>query len=194
MAIAIKSVTEVCEAAKRAALEIAGASTDAKDAALEATARLLGERSAEILEANAADLDDERAAGLSEALRDRLTLSEERIAAMAEGVRAVAALPDPVGEVLDERTLESGLRMRKVRVPLGVIAVVYEARPNVTVDCAALTLKSGNAIVLRGSSYAARSNAVLAQIVREAVSEAGLPEAAVFLLAAGGRDDIEQLA
>ena len=94
---------------------------------------------------------------------------------MATGVGAIAALPDPVGEVIEQRTLASGLRMKKVRVPLGVIAVVYEARPNVTVDCAALTLKSGNAIVLRGSSYAARSNGALAAVVREAVAEAGLP-------------------
>src|SRR3954453_13535891 len=115
MAIATKSVTELCEAAKRAALEIGSASTEAKDSALEATAELLGERSGEILEANAADLADERAAGLAEALRDRLTLNEERVAAMAEGVRAVAALPDPVGELIEERTLVSGLEMRKVR-------------------------------------------------------------------------------
>src|SRR5215203_4665749 len=194
MATATRTVAEICESAKRASRELAVTSTEAKNAALARLAELLGARTGEILEANADDLADERAAGLTPALRDRLTLDEARIAAMAEGVRAIAALPDPVGEVLDERTLESGLRMRKVRVPLGVIAVVYEARPNVTVDCAALTLKSGNAIVLRGSSYAERSNAVLAQIVREAVSEAGLPEAAVFLLAAGGRDDIEQLA
>ena len=136
--------------------------------------RLLGERSGEILEANAADLADERAAGLTTALRDRLTLTEERIAAMAEGVRTVAALDDPIGEELDRETLESGLDLRKVRVPLGVVAVVYEARPNVTIDCAALTIKSGNAIVLRGSSYAERSNAALAAIAREALAEAGL--------------------
>jgi glutamate-5-semialdehyde dehydrogenase len=113
---------------------------------------------------------------------------------MAEGVRAIAALPDPVGETLDERTLASGLRLRKARVPLGVIAVVYEARPNVTVDCAALTLKSGNAIVLRGSSYAARSNAALAAVVREAIVEGGLPEEAVALLTSGDRGELAELA
>jgi glutamate-5-semialdehyde dehydrogenase len=113
---------------------------------------------------------------------------------MAEGVREIARLPDPVGETLDERTLASGLELTKVRVPLGVIAVVYEARPNVTVDCAALTLKSGNAIVLRGSSYAARSNAALAAVVREAVAAAGLPEAAVELLESGDRGDLAELA
>jgi glutamate-5-semialdehyde dehydrogenase len=194
MATATRTVAEVCESAKRASHELAVASTEAKNAALRRLAELLGARTGEILEANADDLADERAGGLTPALRDRLTLDEARVAAMAEGVRAIAALPDPVGEVLDERTLESGLRMRKVRVPLGVIAVVYEARPNVTVDCAALTLKSGNSIVLRGSSYATRSNAALAAVVREAITDSGLPEAAVELLTSGDRGELAELA
>jgi glutamate-5-semialdehyde dehydrogenase len=155
----------------------------------------LGERSPEILEANAADLADERADGLTQALRDRLTLTEERVAAMAEGVRAVAALEDPTGEELESKSLESGLSLRKLRVPLGVVAVVYEARPNVTIDCAALTIKSGNAIVLRGSHYAERSNAALAGVAREALAEAGLPEDAVLLLPVGeGHGDLAELA
>jgi glutamate-5-semialdehyde dehydrogenase len=195
MAVTTTTVPEVCEAAKRAALALGSASAEAKDVALEATARLLGERSAGILEANAADLADERAADLTEALRDRLMLSEARIAAMADGVRAVAALDDPIGEELEHKELDGGLDLRKVRVPLGVVAVVYEARPNVTVDCAALTIKSGNAIVLRGSSYAERTNGALAALVREALVEAGLPEDAVLLLPVGeGRDDLAQLA
>jgi glutamate-5-semialdehyde dehydrogenase len=173
---------------------LASASTQAKNAALEATARLLEGRTAEILEANAADLADERAAGLSEALRDRLALSTGRVAAMAEGVRVVAGLDDPVGEELERRTLASGLDLRKLRVPLGVVAVVYEARPNVTIDCAALTIKSGNAIVLRGSSYAERSNGALAAVIREALAEAGLPDDAVVLLAGGGREGLAELA
>src|SRR5215216_5667774 len=170
MATATRTVAEICESAKRASRELAVTSTEAKNAALVRLAELLGARTGEILEANADDLADERAAGLT------------------------PALPDRVGEVLDERTLESGLRMRKVRVPLGVIAVVYEARPNVTVDCAALTLKSGNAIVLRGSSYAARSNAALATVVREAIVEAGLPVEAVELLTSGDRAELAELA
>jgi glutamate-5-semialdehyde dehydrogenase len=194
MATTTVTTTEACAAAKRAAQELASAPTEAKDAALEATARLLGERSAEILEANAADLADRRASGLTEALRDRLTLTGKRVAAIADGVRAVAALADPVGEELEHRTLASGIDLRKVRVPLGVVAVVYEARPNVTIDCAALTIKSGNAIVLRGSSYAERSNGVLAAVVREALAEAGLPEDAVLLLTGGGREDLAELA
>jgi glutamate-5-semialdehyde dehydrogenase len=194
MAVTTTTVADACAAAKRAARALGSAPTEAKNAALGATARLLGERAAEVLDANAADLADERAAGLTEALRDRLALSADRVAAMAEGVRAVADLDDPVGEELERKTLASGLDLRKVRVPLGVVAVVYEARPNVTIDCAALTIKSGNAIVLRGSSYAERSNAALAAIVREALAEAKLPEDAVLLLAGGGREGLAELA
>jgi glutamate-5-semialdehyde dehydrogenase len=165
-----------------------------RNSALEAIARLLGERVGDVLEANAADLADERAAGLTPALRDRLTLDEARIDAMADGARAVAALADPVGEELERKTLESGLELRKLRVPLGVVAVVYEARPNVTIDCAALTVKSGNAIVLRGSHYAERTNGALAAIAREALSEVGLPEDGVVLLEGGGHEDLAELA
>lgn len=194
MAVAAKTVAETCGAAQRAARELGGASTGAKDAALAGIARLLGERVGDVLEANAADLADERAEGLTAALRDRLALSEERIAAMAEGVRAVAALDDPVGEELERKSLDGGLDLRKVRVSLGVVAVVYEARPNVTIDCAALTIKSGNAIVLRGSHYAERTNGALAAIVREALAEAGLPEDGALLLAGGGHEDLAELA
>jgi len=194
MAVTATSVAQSCAAAQRAARAMGGASTEAKDAALEAIARLLGERAGGILEANAADVADEKAEGLSAALQDRLALSEGRIASMADGVRAVIALDDPAGEELDHRTLESGLDLSKVRVPLGVVAVVYEARPNVTIDCAALTIKSGNAIVLRGSHYAERTNGALAAIAREALAEAGLPEDAAVLLAGGGHEDLGELA
>ena len=194
MVTVTRSVAEACTSAKRASRELATASTETKNAALGRLTELLGGRGDAILEANAADLADERAAGLTEALRDRLTLNPDRIDAMAEGVREIAALPDPVGEVLEERILASRLRMRKVRVPLGVIAVIYEARPNVTVDCAALTLKSGNAIVLRGSSYAARCNAALTALVSEAAVEAGLPESSVELLEGGDRAELKELA
>jgi glutamate-5-semialdehyde dehydrogenase len=194
MAVTTTSIAETCAAAQRVARALAAASSEAKDAALDATARLLGERTNEILEANAADLADERAAGLTPALRDRLALNEERVAAMADGVRAVAALEDPIGEELERKTLAGGLDLRKLRVPLGVVAVVYEARPNVTVDCAALTIKSGNAIVLRGSHYAERSNGALAAVVREGLAEAELPEDAVLLLAGGGHEELAELA
>jgi len=193
MAVTETTVKDACAAAKHAAVDLARADTTTKDRALERIAELLEERTDEIGEANAADLADERAQGLSTALRDRLTLTAERIAGIADGVRAVLALSDPVGELIEERTLDSGLELRKLRVPLGVVAVVYEARPNVTIDCAALCIKSGNAIVLRGSSYAQRSNAALAGIVAEGLEAAGLPADGVQLIA-GGREDLAELA
>jgi glutamate-5-semialdehyde dehydrogenase len=193
MATAARTVTDALESARRASRALARADRASKDRALEHLAELLEERSAEVLEANALDLADERAAGLAPALRDRLTLTEARIAAMAEGVGEVTALADPVGEEIERRTLAGGLELRKVRVPLGVVAIIYEARPNVTVDCAALCLKSGNATVLRGSSYAERSNGALAALVRESLAWAGLPEAGVELLA-GDREELAELA
>src|ERR1044072_9305015 len=194
MATTTRSVEESCVAAKRASRGLAGVSSAAKDAALAGVARLLGERLEEVLEANAADLADERAAGLTEAVRDRLTLTEDRVAAMAEGVRAVASLDDPIGEELERKTLSGGLDLRKVRVPLGVVAVVYDERPNVTIDCAALTIKSGNAIVLRGSHYAERTTGPRAAVVREALAEAGLPQDAALMLSGGGHEDLADLA
>ena len=193
MAIATRSVTDACRSAKRASRLLAGADTGSKDRALERLAELLEERAETVLEANAADVADERAAELSDALRDRLALSPERVASMTDGVRAVLELSDSVGEEVERKTLDNGIDLRKVRVPLGVVAVIYEARPNVTIDCAALTLKSGNAIVLRGSSYAERSNGALAALAREAITEAGLPEGAVELLS-GDRSELGELA
>ena len=194
MAIGTTSVTEICERAKQASHQLAILDTAGKDGALEAIARELEARVEEIVEANAGDLEDGRTAGLDAALLDRLALDEGRVQAMADGVRDIIALPDPVGEELDSRTLPNGLELTKVRVPLGVVAIVYEARPNVTVDAAALAIKSGNAVMLRGSSTAARSNAVLAQIVAEAGEDAGLPEGSVSLVAGGGRDELSELA
>ncbi len=194
MAVATQSVTEVCRAATRAARTLAQLDSATKSAALGAIADSLEASTTEILEANARDLQAGRASGLSEALIDRLTLDEGRIAHMAEGVRTIAALPDPVGEVVEGFRLPNGLDVRKIRVPLGVIAVVYEARPNVTIDAAALCLKSGNAIVLRGSSTAAHSNAVLCAIAARAAEEAGVPEHAVSMIAGGGREELAELA
>src|ERR671917_175169 len=129
-----------------------------------------------------------------DAALDRLKLDEGRLAAIASDVRKIAALPDPVGETIEGWRLDNGLDVRRVRVPLGVVAVVYEARPNVTVDCSALCLKSGNAIVLRGSSTAAHSNAVLAQVASSAVQWAGVPEGSISIVSGGDRDELRQLA
>jgi len=194
MALATPTVADVCRAAQVAARELALVDSGTKDRALLAIADALEARTPEILEANARDLDAGREAGLSAALMDRLALDEGRVAAMAAGVREIVALPDPVGEVLDGFRLANGLDVRKVRVPLGVVAVVYEARPNVTIDAAALCLKSGNAIVLRGSSSAAHSNAVLAGVAADAAADAGLSRGALSLVAGGGREELAELA
>src|SRR3954447_21313658 len=188
MAVATPSITDICLAAREASRRLAVMGSGVKDAALGRVADALEARTPEILEANARDLDAGRESGLSPALMDRLALDAGRIAGIAAAVRSIAALPDPVGEVIDGHRLPNGLDVRKVRVPLGVVAVVYEARPNVTVDAAALCLKSGNAIVLRGSSSAAHSNAVLASIVA-----AEFPEGAVSLVG-GGREQLAELA
>ena len=194
MASTALSIAETCAAAKRAARELATVSSRVKDEALEAIASALLEHADEILEANAHDVELGREAQLSDALIDRLTLTQGRIAEMAAGVRKIAALPDPVGEVIDGSTLPNGLALRRVRVPLGVVAVVYEARPNVTIDAAALCLKSGNAVVLRGSSSAAHSNAVLAGVASDAALAAGLPSGAMSLLDRGDRGELAELA
>ncbi|MDX6639071.1 MAG: glutamate-5-semialdehyde dehydrogenase [Solirubrobacteraceae bacterium] len=188
MAVTMPSVTDVCVAARAAARRLAALDSATKDAALLAIADALEQRAEEIVEANALDMDAGREAGLSAALLDRLMLDEARIGAIAGQVRDIAALHDPVGEVIEGFRLPNGLDVRKERVPLGVVAVVYEARPNVTIDAAALCLKSGNAIVLRGSSTAAHSNAVLAAIAAEHA-----PQGAVQLVG-GGRDALAELA
>jgi glutamate-5-semialdehyde dehydrogenase len=194
MAIAVSSVADTCRAAKRAARTLARTDTAVKDAALEAIAAAVESGVDELITANERDMQLAREAAIGDALLDRLRLDEARVGAMARAVRQIAALGDPVGEVIDGRRLPNGLDVRKVRVPLGVIAVVYEARPNVTIDAAALCLKSGNAIVLRGSSSAMHSNAALAEIAAGAAGTAGLPDGCVNLVSGGGRDELAELA
>jgi glutamate-5-semialdehyde dehydrogenase len=194
MATTTRSVAELCAQARRASRELARLDSATKNAALEAMAAALEQRGDEILEANARDMEAGEEAGLHSGLLDRLKLTEERLAGIARDVRSIAALPDPVGETIEGHRLENGLDVRRVRVPLGVVAVVYEARPNVTIDCSALCLKSGNAIVLRGSSTAAHSNAVLAQVASAAVQSAGLPDGAISIVSGGDRDELRQLA
>jgi len=188
------SVAEICAGAKRASRGLARLDTSTKNAAISAMADALEARVDEILEANARDMEAGREAELDASLLDRLLLTPERVAGIARDARRIVALPDPVGEVISGQRMYNGLDLRQVRVPLGVVAVVYEARPNVTIDCSALCLKSGNAIVLRGSSTALHSNTVLASIASEAVSAAGLPSGAVSLVAGGGRDELREIA
>jgi glutamate-5-semialdehyde dehydrogenase len=194
MATATSRVTDICRAAKRAARALAQTDTSVKDAALEAIGDALLARMDEIIAANERDMELAREAEIADALLDRLRLDESRVAAMARAVSQIAALADPVGEVIDGHRLPNGLDVRRVRVPLGVVAVVYEARPNVTIDAAALCLKSGNAIVLRGSSSAMHSNAALAGIAAEAAVAAGLPDGCVSLVAGGGHEELAELA
>jgi glutamate-5-semialdehyde dehydrogenase len=188
------SVRELCLSARAASRELQALPTRTKNDALRAIGDALRVHSAEILEANALDLELARGNALPAAIIDRLTLDGARVRAIADGVLTVAALPDPVGEVIDGLRLPNGLDVRKVRVPLGVVAVVYEARPNVTIDAAALCLKSGNAVLLRGSSAAANSNAVLVRLAWEAATGAGLPEGALSLVAGGGHEQLAELA
>ncbi|MBT2527108.1 glutamate-5-semialdehyde dehydrogenase [Streptomyces sp. ISL-99] len=179
--------------ARAAADAIAPLPRSVKDAALLAVADALEARTDEIVEANAKDVAKARAAGTSETVIDRLTLTAERVAAIASDVRDVAGLPDPVGEVVRGSTLPNGIDLRQVRVPLGVVGIIYEARPNVTVDAAALCLKSGNAVLLRGSSSAYASNTALVGVLRDAIAGADLPADAVQLVPGESRDSVREL-
>ena len=173
---------QVGEAARAASRQIARASTGAKNTALLAMATAIRANKSELLAANAADLSAARTDGLDAAMIDRLTLSEKGIESMAQGLEQVAALPDPVGEISDMKRRPSGIQVGKMRVPLGVVGIIYEARPNVTADAAALCLKSGNAAILRGGKEAIRSNQAVAACVRAGLKAAGLPETAVQVI------------
>lgn len=182
------SVQQTCAAAQRASRVLAGLPRARKDEALGNVADALARRAAEILAENAEDLRLARESRLPDALIDRLLLDEDRLRDVAASVRALAALPDPVGQLVDGWRLENGVELRKVRVPLGVVAVIYEARPNVTVDAACLCLKTGNAVILRGGSAAMHSNRILSEVVQGAVIEAGLPREAVSYLTPDRRE------
>jgi glutamate-5-semialdehyde dehydrogenase len=189
----VAAVRELALAARIASRSLALLSRAQKDAALRVMADALDDDCPRILAANADDVDRERSAGMSESLLDRLTLDEKRLATISTALRDIAALPDPVGEVVRGSTLPNGLQIRQVRVPMGVVAMIYEARPNVTVDAAGLGLKSGNAVVLRGGSAASSSNRALVATLRASLAEQGLPADAVVLLDEGGRDAVRVL-
>ncbi len=176
------AIADLGARAKAASRVLATASTEVKDAALLAAADLLLDRHAEILSANAEDVATAEAAGERATVVDRLRLSDARLQSMAAGLRQVASLADPVGEVTDGWTRPNGLRVQRVRVPLGVVAIIYENRPNVTSDAFGLCLKAGNAAFLRGSSGAIRSNIAIAAALREGLAKAGLPHDALVLV------------
>jgi glutamate-5-semialdehyde dehydrogenase len=199
MAPAVEAQTmdsEVIQAARRAreaAAVIADRTRGDKDRALHTLADALLTRGGEILAANARDVERAEQAGTDSGIVDRLTLTETRLAAVAEALRAISALPDPVGEVLRGSTLPNGLEMRQIRVPLGVVGIIYEARPNVTVDAAGLCLKSGNAALLRGSSSAQDSNTALVGVLRDALVQAGFPADAIQLVPGASHDSVKEL-
>jgi len=189
----MSEVLEVARQARTAAAALAPLQRSAKDAALRAMADALVSRVDEVLAANAQDVQAGREAGTPESLLDRLVLTPARVEAMADGLRHVATLPDPVGEVVRGSTLPNGLELRQVRVPLGVVGIVYEARPNVTADAAGLCVKSGNAVLLRGSASAYRSNTVLVDVLARAATDAGLPEHSVQLVPGTDRASVQEL-
>ena len=189
----MKTLIESAAAAKAAGMAVAQLTTEQKNAALLAMADALEDRCAEVLAANAADMERERANGMSPDMLDRLMLNEKRVADMALGLRQVAELPDPVCEVMSEWTRPNGLLIRKVRVPMGVIGIIYEARPNVTVDAASLAFKAGSAILLRGSGSAYESNAAEVRIMRDALESAGVTPDAVCLVEEKGHDVVDKM-
>ena len=180
-------------AAKKAAAKLAVTSTAVKNKALLAMAQALLAKQEEILAANALDMERAAAKGMKSSMLDRLKLTSARIEGMADGLRQVAGLPDPVGNVLDGKTLANGLQITKVRVPLGVIGIIYEARPNVTADAAGLCLKSGNAVVLKGGSEAMESNKAVAGILSAAATAAGMPEGAIQFIDTSDRQAVQDL-
>jgi glutamate-5-semialdehyde dehydrogenase len=186
-------VRAVAARAREAAAELAPASRARKDAALHAMADALDDATEALLSANGRDVDAGRTAGIDEGLLDRLALDPERVATMAQGLRDVAALPDPVGEVLRGYVQPNGLEIRQVRVPFGVLAMIYEARPNVTVDAAGLALKSGNAALLRGSASAYQSNVALVDVLAGAAEKSGLPRDSVLLVPGTDRSSVGHL-
>jgi glutamate-5-semialdehyde dehydrogenase len=187
------AVHDAARRARVAARTLGSLTTAVKDRALHAAADAVLAHTEEILAANAEDLRVARAAGTPEAMLDRLALNPQRIDGIAAGLRLIARLPDPIGEVLRGSTLPNGLQVRQQRVPLGVVGIVYEGRPNVTVDAFGLTCKSGNAVLLRGSSSASESNAALVTVLRDALTDAGLPADAVQLLPSADRSSVTHL-
>lgn len=181
------------KAAKAASYQLSVLSSAEKDRALATIADLLELESAQILAANEQDVAQARQNGMSEALLDRLLLTTERLAAIASDVRQVCRLADPVGQVIDGRMLDSGLKLERRRVPLGVVGVIYEARPNVTIDVASLCLKTGNAVILRGGKETYRTNAATVKVIQKALAQCGLPESAVQAIESPDRELVNQL-
>lgn len=193
MTTVVEAITEIAQAAKDASRHLAGLTRAQKDSALSAMADALRDATEEILQANARDVARERDGGMSEAMIDRLTLTPERIESIAQALGELSFLPDPVGQVINGQRLPNGLRVRQVRVPLGVVGMIYEARPNVTVDAAGIALKSGNSVILRGGSAAEESNITIVNVLQNALESHGIPRQAVQSIDAHGREGAQAL-
>ncbi len=194
MSPAKQLIDDLGRKAVKAAHRLAVCSTEAKNEALEAMANALEKQISDIVTANDRDMYAGKEGGLSEAMLDRLKLNEKRISSMAQGLREVAALPDPVGEVIKEWTRPNGLRFRKVRVPLGVVGIIFESRPNVTADAASLCLKAGNACILRGGSEAIHSNIAIAKILNETTARHGIPDHSIQMVEVTDREVVKAMA
>ena len=189
----MNSLKEIAKETKAASFELSISSTEDRNNVLDKVSQLLSERIADIVSANQIDYESGKTSGLNDQMLDRLLLTPERIEGMATDVQTIKSLSDPIGEIIEQKTLENGIELKKVRVPLGVLGSIYESRPNVTIDIASLAIKSGNAALLRGGKESVNSNIVLTQILKDALSNAGLPESAVGLITDPDRSIVDEM-
>ena len=189
----MNSLKEIAKETKAASFELSISSTEDRNKVLDKVSQLLSERIADIVSANQIDYESGKTSGLNDQMLDRLLLTPERIEGMATDVQTIKSLSDPIGEIIEQKTLENGIELKKVRVPLGVLGSIYESRPNVTIDIASLAIKSGNAALLRGGKESVNSNIVLTQILKDALSNAGLPESAVWLITDPDRSIVDEM-
>ncbi|MCH2528059.1 MAG: glutamate-5-semialdehyde dehydrogenase [SAR202 cluster bacterium] len=189
----MNSLKEIAKETKAASFELSISSTEDRNKVLDKVSQLLSERIADIVSANQIDYESGKTSGLNDQMLDRLLLTPERIEGMATDVQTIKSLSDPIGEIIEQKTLENGIELKKVRVPLGVLGSIYESRPNVTIDIASLAIKSGNAALLRGGKESVNSNIVLTQILKDALSNAGLPESAVGLITDPDRSIVDEM-
>ena len=189
----MNSLKEIAKETKAASFELSISSTEDRNKVLDKVSQLLSERIADIVSANQIDYESGKTSGLNDQMLDRLLLTPERIEGMATDVQTIKSLSDPIGEIIEQKTLENGIELKKVRVPLGVLGSIYESRPNVTIDIASLAIKSGNAALLRGGKESVNSNIILTQILKDALSNAGLPESAVGLITDSDRSIVDEM-
>ena len=189
----MNSLKEIAKETKAASFELSISSTEDRNNVLDKVSQLLSERIADIVSANQIDYESGKTSGLNDQMLDRLLLTPERIEGMATDVQTIKSLSDPIGEIIEQKTLENGIELKKVRVPLGVLGSIYESRPNVTIDIASLAIKSGNAALLRGGKESVNSNIILTQILKDALSNAGLPESAVGLITDPDRSIVDEM-